>query len=219
MNGAASRIAPFLFCFAVQQEAKPFLKRVRGRDDVRCLITGMGTKNAESALRGALKDFLPQSVLTCGFAGALHPDLQIGDVVCSHEPWSPNAKKVQFTCTERVATTVAEKAILRNRTGADVVEMESAIITRVCHELGLPCRTVRVISDTAHEDLPLDFNALMTEEKKLSAWKLAWAIARSPQRIPALMRLGKNSALASERLADVLVAGLALSAEQLQISA
>jgi len=33
------------------------------------------------------------------------------------------------------------------------------------------------------------------------------------------MRLGKNSALASERLADVLVAALALSAEQLQISA
>lgn len=204
MSGA-SRRAPVLVCFAVPQEAKPFLKRMRGREDVRCLITGMGAKNAEVAIRGALQEFSPVRVLTCGFAGGLHPDLKIGDVVCAHDMPLPGARPVQFACTERVAITVAEKAALRTQTGADAVEMESAIIARMCREFAVPCQTLRVISDTAHEDLPLDFNELMTAEQKLSPVKLAWAMARSPQRIPALMQLGKNSALAGERLADVLV--------------
>jgi len=209
MTGA-SRSAPVLVCFAVPQEAKPFLKLTRGRQDVRCLITGMGARNAETAIRAALKKFSPARVFTCGFAGALHPDLKIGEVVCAGNLPVPGAKPVQFVCTERVAVTAAEKTALRVQTGADAVEMESAIIARVCCEFNVPCQTLRAISDTAHEDLPLDFNALMTTDQRLSPAKLAWAVARSPRKIPALMRLGKNSALASQRLAEVLLTVLSL---------
>ncbi len=209
----APRRAPVLVCFAVPQEAKPFLKWARGREEVCCLITGVGARNAETSLRGALLEFSPARVFTCGFAGALHPELKIGDVVCPRDSILTGTKPVQFVCTERVAITVNEKAALRKRTGADAVEMESEIITRVCREFALPCQTVRVISDTAHEDLPLDFNALMTGEQKLSPVKLAWAMARAPQKIPALMRLGKNSAQASERLAEALLTALQVSAK------
>ena len=204
-----SRSAPVLVCFAVSQEAGPFLKRTRGREDVRCLITGMGARNAETGLRRELKKFSPARVFTCGFAGALHLDLKIGDVVCAQDFPVADARPVQFTCPERVAITVAEKAALRIQTGADAVEMESAIIARVCREFALPCRTLRVISDTAHENLPLDFNRLMTADQNLSPAKLAWAMARAPQKIPALLRLGKNSARAADRLAEVLMAALA----------
>jgi adenosylhomocysteine nucleosidase len=207
MTGA-SRSAPVLVCFAVPQEAKPFLKRIRGREDVRCLITGMGARNAEAGIREVLKEVLPSQVFTCGFAGGLHPDLKIGDVLCAHDSPVPGARPVKFTCAEGVAVTVAEKAALRNQTGADAVEMESAVIERVCRESGIPCATLRAISDTAHEDLPLDFNVLMTADQKLSPLKLALAIVRAPQKIPALMRLGRNSALAAKRLADALIAVL-----------
>ena len=82
--------------------------------------------------------------------------------------------------------------------------MESLTIHEVCRERNIPCATVRVISDTANEDLPLDFNALSKPDKNLDFGKLFLAIARSPGKIPALMQLQKKTKFAAEQLADVL---------------
>jgi nucleoside phosphorylase len=152
-------------------------------------------------------------VLTCGFAGGLNPQLKLGDVVFNVQSpeskvqsqlFAAGAKPATFFCADRIATTVAEKKALRAQTGADVVEMESAAIQAVCAEKQIPCATVRVISDTAEEDLPLDFNALAKPDKSLDFGKLAWAIAKSPGKIGALMQLQKKTSFAAEQLAKVL---------------
>jgi nucleoside phosphorylase len=156
---------------------------------------------------------LHELVLTCGFAGGLNPDLKLGEVV--FEVQSPKskvqsqllaagAKPAKFFCADRIATTVAEKKKLRDETGADAVEMESAAIYAVCREFGIPCATVRVISDTANEDLPLDFNALSKPDKNLDYGKLFLTIAKSPGKVGALMQLQKKTKFAAEQLAAVL---------------
>ena len=194
-----------LICFAVPQEAKPFQKLVHGRHDVRVIVTGMGAIRAERVVRQALNESRPTRVFTCGFAGALHPDLQLADLVCEPENPVVGARAVRFLSVDRIAATVAQKSALRARSGADAVEMESAAITNVCRVAAVPCVTLRVISDTAQEDLPLDFNDLLTVDQDLDPIRLAWAIVKSPQKIPALWRLGRNSARSAKRLADALV--------------
>jgi len=202
---------PVLVCFAVKEEAAAF-KRLKASSEVRVLLTGMGARNAERAVLAAISERKPALVLSCGFAGGLKPELKIGDVVFStDEPalreklTAVGATPAKFFCATRVAVTAAEKAELRRTTGADAVEMESEAIHAVCRERGIPCATVRVISDAANEDLPLDFNKLSKPDLSLDYAKLALAVAKSPGKIPALLRLQKNCKFAAERLADVLL--------------
>ena len=61
-----------------------------------------------------------------------------------------------------------------------------------------------MISDTADEDLPLDFNKLSKPDKSLDFGKLTWAIIKSPGKIGALMQLQKKTSFAASQLALVL---------------
>ena len=169
----------------------------------------------------------PNLVLTCGFAGGLNPELKLGEVVfeigrsrgnetqtkknletpyvVSYEKLlAAGAKPAKFICADRIATTVAEKQKLRAETGADAVEMESEAIHAICRERGISCATVRVILDTASEDLPLDFNAIVKPDWSLDYGKLALTIVKSPGKIGALLQLQKRCRLAAEQLAVIL---------------
>jgi adenosylhomocysteine nucleosidase len=209
-----------------EKSLREFLNSCRRRGDETQIKKGLETPDVVS--------YEPDLVLTCGFAGGLNPDLKLGDVVFEvanrrdefHESQTENetenligdswnsslrdkllassAKPAKIFCADRIATTVAEKKKLRAETGADAVEMESAAIHAVCRERGIPCATIRVISDTASEDLPLDFNALAKPDKNLDFGKLFLAIAKSPGKIGALMELQKKTKFAAERLAEVL---------------
>jgi nucleoside phosphorylase len=200
-----------LICFAVKEEAAEFGKILRSFPDATILVTGMGKKNSGNAVRKTLETSGARLVLTCGFAGALNPQFKIGDVIFFTNDLplgnllrESGAIQAKFLCAECVAITALEKEKLRRETNADAVEMESEIIHTICRERGIPCATVRVISDVANEDLPLDFNALMTREQKISFGKLAVALAKSPQTIPRLLQLQRNTRLGSRRLSEVL---------------
>lgn len=201
----------FLVCFAVREEAAfawPLI--VKGGSER--LVTGMGRRNASTHFEEALRRFSPERVLTCGFAGALNPEFKIGDVLFDEDfdagmgkaLLAAGAVPAKFHCSVRVAVTVGEKAELWRSTGADAVEMESAVIRSLCQSHRIPSVTVRVISDTAHQDLPLDFNALMTSEQKISIPKLMAKLVKSPASIPKLIELQRNTRFAARRLAEVL---------------
>jgi adenosylhomocysteine nucleosidase len=200
-----------LVCFALDVEAAPFRKLAMKMPDVEILVTGVGRENAEASVRRFFATHLPKLVLTCGFAGGLNPELQSGDVVfitgyaaLEQRLADVDAIHASFFSAPRIATTVAEKKQLRAKTGADVVEMESGAILAVCREKRIPSAMVRAISDTAHEDLPLDFNALSKPDQSLDYGKLAWAIAKAPWKIGALIRLHQKTSVAANRLANVL---------------
>ncbi len=216
-------MASTLVCFALKEEAAPFQKIPAGlvvsaQADISIRLTGIGRLNAGKSVREFLASHSPELVLTCGFAGGLNPELKLGEVVFGLAEPQPStfnlqlstrllaagAKPAKFFCADRIATTVAEKKKLRVETGADAVEMESAAIHAICRARGVPCATVRVISDTANEDLPLDFNALARPDQSLDFGRLAWAIAKSPGKIGALLQLQKKTKFAAGQLATVL---------------
>ncbi len=201
----------FLVCFAVREEAA-FVWRHFVRGGSERLVTGMGRRNASTRFLEALHRLNPDRVLTCGFAGALNPELKVGNVLFDEDYdfgmgkalLAAGAIPAKFYCSVRVAVTAAEKAELWRTTGADAVEMESSVIRSLCRDRGIPSATVRVISDAANEDLPLDFNGLMTSDQNISIPKLTMTLLKSPSSIPKLIDLQRNTRMAARRLADVL---------------
>jgi adenosylhomocysteine nucleosidase len=211
-GGSKGEARKVLVCFALKEEARPFQQLAADRLNVRVIIVGMGKRNAERAIRAALSKERPNWVLTCGLAGGLRPDLVLGTVVFDVDPetglepalLAAGARRARFHCAERVAVTAAEKRALRESTGADAVEMESQPIRAACREQKIPSATVRVILDTAQEDLPLDFNQFLTPEQKMNYRKLALALLKSPGKVSALRRMQRHTRAAAERLAEVL---------------
>ena len=210
--------AAIAVAFALREEAAPFRKLSRGMENISIFLTGIGRSNAERAARDFLAAHSPDAVLTCGFAGALAPDLKAGEIVfetgttpesfCA--AWharlmAAGARPAKIFCAGQIAVTAADKKKLRDETGADAAEMESGAVRAVCRERGIPCATVRVISDTAAEDLPLDFNRFLRPDKSVDMSKLFLAAARSPGKIGALMKLQKQTAFAAEQLAGTLL--------------
>ena len=201
-----------LVCFALKEEAAPFRKIVADQRDAAVLLTGVGQENARTSVADVLAQQSPSLVLTCGFAGGLDSALPVGAVVFETsqlELWerlsNAGAVPVKFFCASRIAITAKEKRTLRSSTQADAVEMESEAIHTLCRERRIPCATVRAISDTANEDLPLDFNQLARPDWTMDYCRLALAVAKAPGTIPALLRLQRNCRVAAERLAEVLV--------------
>jgi adenosylhomocysteine nucleosidase len=205
--------ASTLICFAVREEVGRSLLSTGAE----VLITGMGRKNAEESLQRRLAAHLPEFVLTCGFAGGLNPQLSGCTVIFAAEEQSGltpalsalGGVPARFHCAGRVAITAAEKQLLWQTTGADAVEMESEVIRGICRQHHIPSATIRVISDAAQEDLPLDFNALMTARQQINFARLAWQLVKSPATIPRLLELRKRTAQARDELGDVLAKLLA----------
>ena len=201
-----------LVCFAVPEEARFFTVPKPLQKSVEVLKTGIGCKNAVQSVERSLDRASPSLVLTCGFAGGLRPGLQVGSILFSSEADGRlerilvelGALPGRFHCSPKIVVTATEKSALWKNTGADAVEMESESICQVCHQRKIPSVTVRVISDSAEEDLPLDFNALMTPDEKIDYRKLAWSAFRSPKKIPALLRFQRQTRNAARKLGQKL---------------
>jgi len=147
-------------------------------------------------------------ILSIGFCGALDPALRIGDIVISGEvPTVLGASFVQgdVISVDRVAFTAREKCDLRRATGAAVVEMESAAVAQKAREWDVPFGCVRVVSDIAGEDLPLDFNRYRDADGRFERSRIALAALGRPFTVlPRLVRLDRDCRRAAERLGEFL---------------
>jgi adenosylhomocysteine nucleosidase len=104
--------------------------------------------------------------------------------------------------SERPLGRPAAKAAAWRRTGAAAVDMESAAIAQVAGQAGLPFIALRVIVDTAADELPAAVIAA-SGAGRLRLGRLLAALARTPGEIAALIRLSARYRIASRVLATL----------------
>jgi adenosylhomocysteine nucleosidase len=193
--------------------AAAFAREIDWRGNRWILIAnGPGPRLVESALAGVeAAGWNLDGVLSVGFCGALDPALRVGDIVVSGDV-PPEARGLfaagEILSVNYVVVSAEEKRRLRQESGARVVEMESSAVAGWARQRGLRYSCVKVVSDTAAEDLPLDFNRFRDEVGRFQPGRIAAASLLRPFTVlPALVRLDRNCRRAAGRLGESLAKG------------
>lgn len=223
-------------------------KTVIGTTEVTVLITGVGSEAAALAMdlmmRMADKDQYFDVCVSSGLAGALCETLSVGDIIAPKEliaerkhadlgadrlevdaelrqkALGQGAKDANclFT-TNQILVKASQKKSCASR--AQSVDMESFEIVKEALAWGARSVVIRAISDAATEDLPINFNLTLSEQKEVSIPKVLMELAKNPLALPSLIRFGRQSKRAGALLAAFLedyLKGLANAESSKQVS-
>ncbi|HEV2182112.1 MAG TPA: hypothetical protein VGR39_00400 [Candidatus Acidoferrales bacterium] len=188
---------------------------------VRVVLTGVGPERARSVTARALQ-WEPNVCVSSGVAGSLRATYRVGEVFVAREVMELEsgrtiaADRELVEAAERRGIRLAERLLSsanmvvtaegKNRLGrmAEAVEMESFAVLTEAAARKVPAVAIRAISDAADQDLPMDFSGVLDDQGKVKASKVARSLARAPHKLPALLRLGRDTRVAATKLAEFL---------------
>lgn len=218
-------------------------KATVGITDITTLITGVGTQSAAKAM-GLMMQMADENCyfdvcISSGLAGALQDSLSPGDIIAPkfliaetlHSDLQSDRLRVDpdlrkqaldegaiaadclFT-TDQVLVKASQKKTCSSR--AQSVDMESFDIVKEAAAWGARGVVIRAISDSAAEDLPINFNRTISKDRQVSISKVFFELMKNPLALPALLRFGRQSREAAEKLASFLdgyIQGIAVHGE------
>ena len=173
---------------ATKDEVSSLLKKISGREitsvnstefingnlletPLIVAISGVGIKRTRSCINTLIQKFEPNIIVSAGFAGALNPRLNVGDLVIPDWVTSLKAKRrihlenklpylaFNFTngglLTENSFINTREKKLdLFIASSADIVDMETWAIAEIAQKKHVQLLSVRVVSDHTGSQLP-----------------------------------------------------------------
>jgi hopanoid-associated phosphorylase len=200
---------------------------------VRVACSG-GLPTRAAAVARILLDEGAEGLVSLGIAGGLDPTLAPGDLVigsgvevggtiiaCDGD-WTrrllaqlPHALSGLVYGGDVVAANAADKRRLHDSAGAVAVDLESGAVAQACAERGKPFAVIRTIADPAGRGIPAAALAGLDAQGNTRPLAVIGGLLRRPQDLPALIRVGLDSAAALRSLAhacDTLGQGLAFEA-------
>jgi nucleoside phosphorylase len=220
-----------------QSEFTQLWEALIGDNCVSVYLTGMGRGLPSEAveMREAFFTSKLDLAISSGLAGALKEGLKPGDLIAPQKVRTlrndanadsdlvfreraiqQGALPIETLITvDRIVPTAEEKACLSFF--GEAVDMESAIVMSHFVAAAVPALTIRAISDSADEDLPIDFDRCLTPQGAIKPMSLVNAIVRRPGKLPNLVRFGRQSNQAAQRLAgflDKFIAALPVAYEK-----
>jgi adenosylhomocysteine nucleosidase len=197
--------------------------------EVIVLLTGVGSAAQAMGLmmNMADEDRYFDVCISSGLAGALCDTLNVGDVIAPQSiiterkradlgrgelKVDPDLRNLalRMGATRANCLFTADRLLLKasqksaHASVAQLVDMESFDIVSEVNAWGARTVVVRAISDAASEDLPIDFSLTLSKKNEVSLGKVLLQVLKNPLAIPALVRFGKRSRYAAERLVKFL---------------
>jgi adenosylhomocysteine nucleosidase len=211
---------------ALEREVRPFVRGWRavrearnGRGitffengDVAVVGGGIGVQAARRAAEAVIGRYAPERIYSAGFAGALTPELKVGDVLRPARVVNAgDGSSVTLEGGEGVLVTFGaiagpeQKKNLREAYSAQAVDMEAAAVARAAEARGVRFAAIKVISDEIDFVFP-SMERFVSATGEFSEWKFALFAAVRPWLWPRVAKLQRNSTRASRVLCERLSA-------------
>jgi len=195
----------------------PFHEGSIGGLPVAWCIGGVGQERAARAAELLVDGHRPRRLISAGFAGGLDETIARGSLVepgavrreADPVPLSlapagrgPAEPRPLLLTLDRIARTATVKAALATATGAALVDMETFAVAEVAAAAGIPCHGLRVVSDSATDELPADLGRLVQPQSPARrAGSLLGLLGRWPQAVADLWRLWERAVVDGRTLA------------------
>jgi len=191
--------------------------------------SGLGHDQARRVAERVLHEGA-NALLSFGIAGGLAPDVECGTTIiataihaeglntlpCASD-WTArlenalqNAGTVicaSLALAPVILTTRADKARAFASTGAAAADMESYGVAEAARAAGVPFAAIRVVADTARENLPEIALYATAPDGSLRVMETLSRVLRGPGQIPGLVRLGRATAHATRQLEALAATG------------
>jgi adenosylhomocysteine nucleosidase len=198
--------------FALEFESACFRARHDPRLRVGVWLLGAMGPGAAQNLERRLNGAMPALLISAGFAGGLQPGLRPGDLILGENHSDPEVvSKLSLphgwrvgcvSTAEGILERAEDKKLLGMRTGCLAGELETAHLARICAERGLSMLSVRCISDTMEDDLPVPADILLNPKTgRPDPLGLFRYLISHPSSVPGFKRLLKDSRVAQNELA------------------
>lgn len=204
-----------------------------GKLDGRSVIVGFTGIGAEATFKGLkmLRELVKiDTVIGVGYAGALAESLETGSLILASEILRASGDKIEATfnaddsllsvCRKTLAedkmleegrvitlknalTDPEQKREAAQKFGAIAVDMESAALAAFCEDRQIPFIVLRAILDPVSVKVP-DPSEFLDREKRISKRKILKYVAKNPQAIWELPRLGAQAKQVRQRIAEVM---------------
>ena len=195
-----------------------------GNQNIVLIRSGVGGQRAEDSVRQVIDRFQPRVLISMGYAGAVQPGLNVGDLVIADailqekesgkyfpDPdWLSRARNTP--CPDGIKMVVgglltvdsvihdpAGKQELGKSYSVQAVEMETAAFARVAEKKGLPLLAVRAISDRLDQEL-LDSSSFLGSDGEISTLKAGWYVLTHPGSIKNAIALRTQTQIATQTM-------------------
>ncbi len=176
---------------------------------IRLCLSGMVPAVAKERVHRFLASQKPDLMICSGLAGALRPNIAVGDVVVQ----SGDAALVQtaesalkereipfhagpLVTVSSPVLTPGERRDLAKTSGAIAVDMESQTIAALCRERGIPCLAMKGVSDGIDDDL----SPILGGFDIINIPRIARHVLSRPGTWPLAARLARHSYVAANHL-------------------
>ena len=184
------------------------------------VCAGIGAEAARRATAAVISLYSPPTVWSVGFAGALDPELRVGDslrpqsVIDAGDSSSEAIPSGEGTLvTYAVIASPQQKSRIRQAYSAQAVDMEAAAVGRGAQARNVGFAALKVISDESDFEFPGLERFIRNGQFRQGAF-VAYVAIR-PWLWPKVLQLARNSAKASEVLCRCLAEYIA-QAESLE---
>ena len=224
VSALAIELAEFLSrCQRVNHYKGEFTFRGGRYDGIRIAVveSGLGYARARRATTALIEAHTPKWVLSCGFSGALIPEMKVGHIAVADSivdqhgqeqrqsaPFPANPDQGLFVgrllTADEMIRTVAEKESLAEKHQAIAVDMESLAVAQVARDHKTPFMAVRAISDDMSADLPSEILSIIGSTGAVRVGAALGSLVKRPGSFKDMMHLRENAHSASKSLATFL---------------